>query len=201
MKIDTLLERTLVGTLQMVRHSIPRLGYVRAPEGTLVLTSIIPLLCCRGDLFNNCHLIHFLVWLVFHSIVRQTHLMSFEMICHGGTLLLHLVPVDPTVMDDLFDELKVPGMACVSLLVSQRARLVMVSLHYRLATVHDQVAALALEGAPLVPGDVPGGRVPPVLIVLRNQYLRFLSSARTSTLDVALLVLFQSDIVPVEVSV
>ena len=123
----------------------------------------------------------------------------FEMAQHGTVLLLNLVPTDPAVMDDLLDELKVPGMAHIALLVSQRASLVVVSPHDRLATVHDQIAPLALEGAPLVPGDIPGGGVPSAPIVLRNQYFRLRSSPRCSPLDVALLVLFQSDIVPVEV--
>ena len=80
------------------------------------------------------------------------------------------MPADPAVMDDLFDKFEVSGVARVSLLVSQRAGLVMVSPHDSLAIVDNQIAALALESAPLVPGDAPGGRVPPVLIVLRDQH-------------------------------
>ena len=102
---------------------------------------------------------------VLHSIVRQTHLMTqLEMVRHGTALLLHLVSADPAVVDDLLDELKVPGVpskvtSAPFVTWQQSASLGVVSPHGRLAVEHDQIAALAPERASLVPRDVLGGGV------------------------------------------
>ena len=90
--------------------------------------------------------------------------MSFEMICYGTALLLHLVSADLAVVDDLLDELKVPGVpfkvtSAPFVSWQESTSLGVVSPHGRLAVEHDQIAALALERAPLVPRDVLGGGV------------------------------------------
>ena len=67
-------------------------------------------------------------------------------------------------MDDLLHELKVPGVpskvaSAPFVPWQQSASLGVVSRNDRLAVEHDQIAALALERAPLVPRDVLGGGV------------------------------------------
>ena len=86
------------------------------------------------------------------------------MICYGTALLLHLVSADLAVVDDLLDELKVPGVpfkvtSAPFVSWQESTSLGVVSPHGRLAVEHNQIAALALERAPLVPRDVLGGGV------------------------------------------